>query len=298
MTTGGLRVNSGTTEIVNTIFEGNNNYAVYESNPSADAVVTNCLFYNNQDGDYWDEGLTGYSGANAINLYVDQASDNFGGDPLFVDKASGDFHLQDGSAALDRGDVSAAPAQDFEGEVRPGVDGLVDIGVDEADNGFNPPLDTDPPVSKVVGLPEVVNTAIFNVPFIASDAETGIDFVKLYYRKNGGSWIQYGVTTFTSSPISFDSSGDGDGFYEFYSRATDNAGIEETDKTDPDDDTFVITNFIGAVIYVKHDATGTQTGESWTNAFHKITPALMVAQLFSVAEVWVVGNIPKIHSDG
>ena len=110
---------------------------MYEANPSGDAVVTNCLFYNNFDGDYWDEGLTGYSGANDINLSVDQASNNFEGDPLFVDKANDDYHLQNGSAALDRGGISAAPAQDFEGDDRPGTDGLVDIGVDEADEAMN-----------------------------------------------------------------------------------------------------------------------------------------------------------------
>ena len=84
----------------------------------------NSLFYNNPDGDYYDyDTATVYTGANDINLNLAEASCNVGGDPLFVDKEAGDFHLEDGSAALDRGDASAAPATDFEGDPRPGTDG-------------------------------------------------------------------------------------------------------------------------------------------------------------------------------
>ena len=64
-----------------------------------------------------------------------------------------DYHLQNGSNALDRGDVDSASDHDFEGDARPGDDGLVDIGVDEAPGGYVPETETDPPVSRVLTLP-------------------------------------------------------------------------------------------------------------------------------------------------
>jgi hypothetical protein len=52
------------------------------------------------------------------------------GDPLWVDPATGDFHLQAGSPAVDHGSSSLAPADDFEGTTRPQGLGY-DIGADE-----------------------------------------------------------------------------------------------------------------------------------------------------------------------
>ena len=42
-----------------------------------------------------------------------------------------DCHIQAGSPALERGNIAVAPSEDWEGDPRPGYDGLVDIGVDE-----------------------------------------------------------------------------------------------------------------------------------------------------------------------
>ena len=54
-----------------------------------------------------------------------------------------DFHLQDGSPAVDRGSLAVVglPATDIDGDLRPGPDGLVDIGADESPYGFLPPTD-------------------------------------------------------------------------------------------------------------------------------------------------------------
>jgi signal peptidase I len=59
----------------------------------------------------------------------------------------------------------------------------------------------------------------FNVAYTANDSGAGVKNVKLYYRKDGGVWTLYG--TFTSSPISFTSVGDGQ--YDFYTVAEDAA---------------------------------------------------------------------------
>lgn len=57
----------------------------------------------------------------------------------------------------------------------------------------------------------------FNVGVTAVDLSSGVKSIELFYRKDGGSWTSNGA--FTSSPISFTSSGDG--LYEFYSIAED-----------------------------------------------------------------------------
>jgi len=70
----------------------------------------------------------GYSGTGNINV-----------DPLFLDPASGDFHLGPGSPCIDAGTNGAPglPPYDFEGDprIRDGNrdgDPVVDMGVDEA----------------------------------------------------------------------------------------------------------------------------------------------------------------------
>jgi hypothetical protein len=355
--------------ITNTIFENNTRYAVHENGTSGDAAPVNCLFQGNYSddgstpGDYWDEGAFGYTGANAINMYVAGAQNNVQGDPLFVSGPTGawtaapvydavtnrttlinsgggfavnalrgrlinadttqrfqalvasntatqvvvvgdvsfaasgdtycmlDYHLQNGSYALDRGTTTGAPVTDFEGDARPGTDAKVDIGVDEAPDAYAPPPDTTAPVSRAYGLAPVVNTAIFDVPYAASDSETGVQHVRFYYSKDGGPWTQYGGD-FTSSPVIFTSVGDG--HYGFYTRATDNTGNVEPAKTVADATTLLVSSFTGSRVYVAGDATGSQTGQSWTNALHTISAGLSIAELFAVPEVWVkAGTYPE-----
>ena len=71
------------------------------------------------------------------NVDVDPAYDGVDGnlsqDPLFVNPATGDYHLGPGSPALDTGDPSGvppAPPVDYDGQTRPLGNG-VDIGADE-----------------------------------------------------------------------------------------------------------------------------------------------------------------------
>jgi uncharacterized repeat protein (TIGR01451 family) len=52
------------------------------------------------------------------------------GDPKYVDLSSSDYHLQTGSAAIDRADSDGAPAEDINGQGRPTGAGF-DIGADE-----------------------------------------------------------------------------------------------------------------------------------------------------------------------
>jgi hypothetical protein len=58
-----------------------------------------------------------------------RGADPIDGDPLFVNATAGDFHIQEGSAAIGAG-VDAGVATDIDGEARPGLGGI-DVGADE-----------------------------------------------------------------------------------------------------------------------------------------------------------------------
>jgi predicted outer membrane repeat protein len=111
--------------------------------PSYKTTLTNCLFYGNMcwpyggvetpDHVYTNEGLN----SDSVNNLYDM-------DPLLVDPENGDFHLQEGSPAIDGGITEKyakqrwlpLPETDFEGDKRV-IDGdgsagkASDIGVDE-----------------------------------------------------------------------------------------------------------------------------------------------------------------------
>ncbi len=88
-------------------------------------------------------------------------------------------------------------------------------------------IDKTGPTSNVSSLPDYSNNYLLSIPYSKSDSGSGVAAVALWYKKGSGSWTNYG--SFTSSPISFDSnSTGGNGYYEFYVVATDNAGNSET----------------------------------------------------------------------
>jgi hypothetical protein len=72
-----------TPTITNTVFVDNTQHAVYESQ-SSDPIVSYCLFYGNEDGDYYDEETGSHTGAESVNLNVAEASDNIDGSPRFA----------------------------------------------------------------------------------------------------------------------------------------------------------------------------------------------------------------------
>ncbi len=64
--------------------------------------------------------------------------------PMFMDTTLGDYHLRDGSPAIDRGSISLATPLDMDGNPRPGGDGKVDVGAYETSDEYLPgdPRDT------------------------------------------------------------------------------------------------------------------------------------------------------------
>ncbi len=92
-------------------------------------------------------------------------------------------------------------------------------------------LDNTPPITAVGPIAPYYSTVSFNVPFTASDAAAGVQYVELYYQQDGGGYVQYGAT-FTVSPIAFVAPGEG--VYEFYTIGTDNVGNTEDAPTAAD----------------------------------------------------------------
>ncbi|MBN1518220.1 right-handed parallel beta-helix repeat-containing protein [Candidatus Sumerlaeota bacterium] len=277
-------------EIVNTIIEGHSGYGIHEGSSSSNpTAISHCLFFNNTNGDYYDYDNGSQIGGATINANVAEATNCFGGDPLFENKADGNYRLQNGSAALDRGLLSRMPATDIAGVSRPGSDGLADIGAYEAPAAYTPAPDTNPPVSSILTIPELTTSEIFELSYSVVDVDRGVQYVRLYYHKEGGEWTQYGGN-YTASPISFNSSSTGgDGNYEFYTRGMDNAGNFESAPAEADVHTFV-AGIIGPVVCVKTDATGNGTGIDWVNACNTISFGLTIAEAHGTQEVWVAGG--------
>ena len=68
--------------------------------------------------------------------YAISGTDYVTGDPLFVNAAGADFHLQANSPAIDRGSATSAPKDDFAGNPRPQDGDRYDIGAYEVPSGY------------------------------------------------------------------------------------------------------------------------------------------------------------------
>ena len=117
-------------------------------------------------------------------------------------------------------------------------------GTDEAGNIGNATqvtftIDKTVPTATVVNLDSKFFTPTFEIPYIANDnfSGSGVNFVNLYYSysqtgkdNDWADWMPYDGD-YKSSPIVFDTNlaqcdgrSCGDGYYDFYAIATDNAG--------------------------------------------------------------------------
>ena len=109
-------------------------------NWNSSPIVTNCIFWGNNAPSGPEIGDSGTS----LITYclVDGGWDgegNIEGDPLFIDFANDDYHLQPDSPCIDAGTNGAPsiPEKDFEGDLRI-IDGddngtaTADMGADEA----------------------------------------------------------------------------------------------------------------------------------------------------------------------
>ena len=128
-----------TTSIINNIFDGNTQYALFQDD-AIDATIKNNTFYN-VDGIYSRNGVSYNNtskGGNNINT-VGINSDNTQEDPQFVNRGGDDFHLGPNSPAIDTGIIQSYGLVDFDGDARPfDVTGVgTDVTADAYDRGFD-----------------------------------------------------------------------------------------------------------------------------------------------------------------
>ena len=133
---GGINNFFSSLKIINCTFYSNtaenNGNAMYSQ--SSSPTITNCIFRgsNNpiENGTTGNPTVTysivqgGYTGTGNLNT-----------NPLFVDAANGNFHLEPCSRAIDTGTNTNAPSNDFDGNARPLTGTKVDMGAYEFQRG-------------------------------------------------------------------------------------------------------------------------------------------------------------------
>lgn len=144
--------NSSALTLVNTVIAFGCTGAAVSGSGTVDAFC--CNVFGNGGGD-WTGLLAGQSGING----------NISGDPLFVDRLTGDLHLRYDSPCRDSGDDQAPglSEEDFEGDPRIAI-GTVDMGADEFHDHLYYFGDASPGGSievKLVGMPGASPVGLF-----------------------------------------------------------------------------------------------------------------------------------------
>ena len=156
---------------------------------------------------------------------------NISADPLFASQAAGDYHLLQGSPAIDAGTANQAPLTDFDGTARP-LDGNGD-GTAAFDMGAYEfiPVDRIPPVTVANASPGPGpgnwNNTNVTVSLNATDNSTGSGVKQIQYSLAGAQTGGPFVVSGSSASITITAAGATTLSYF----ATDNAGNVETAKS-------------------------------------------------------------------
>ena len=93
-----------------------------------------------------------------------------------------DYHLVNGSPAINSADNSVAPEIDFDGDLRPGADGESDIGFDEAPDEYAP---SSPPYCEV-STPQGEQEGVVSIQYRIFDHESNLTDIYAEYSLDGG----------------------------------------------------------------------------------------------------------------
>ncbi|NIA15929.1 MAG: hypothetical protein GWP08_17845, partial [Nitrospiraceae bacterium] len=112
---GGVFFHSTDGEVVASILVGNDKHAIFENDSDADPVVRDCVFHDNPDGVYFNEGsvsIANASGVGGLNAQLWEAEGNIDGNPSLTDRGAGDYHLRYDSPCIDATTSVGAPFVD------------------------------------------------------------------------------------------------------------------------------------------------------------------------------------------
>ena len=110
-TAGGIFISGGAPQIRNNIIASNNSFGIFNHEANNATIEYNDV-WGHPDGNY--DGNYGGSSEDLTGKYG-----NISSDPMFVDAATGDYHLQASSPCIDAGTNEGALDSDFEGDHRP-----------------------------------------------------------------------------------------------------------------------------------------------------------------------------------
>lgn len=127
-------------------------------------------------------------------------------------------------------------------------------------------LDTSPPTSTVAVLPTYMASLSFSITYSASDSQSTVMEVELWFKKNSGGWGLYNTYNGGSRTVTF--TADSDGVFYFYTRARDDRNNYESAPSAEDAHTIVDTTPPGvdagpdvySSLQFTQDATVTDTG--------------------------------------
>lgn len=241
----------------------------------SNVVLVNNIISHNSSGIYSAGLVTHHHNCITRNTYFDYEGLEAGStdlkvDPLFVDRASGNYHIQSVSQCLDRGDAAAVLTgwTDVDGQGR--IYGLgVDIGADE----YWPPV-------VVITYPtseSAYSTSSENLS-IAGTASGGVTSVT-WQNDRAGSGYCTGTTSWSASGIVLKP-----GQNIITVTARDDGGFATTDILTVTYNTGALAN----VVYVKPDGNDSSDGSSWQEAKRSIQSAIKEAA--AGEEVWVAAG--------
>ena len=284
---------------------------LFHDGPSSDAVVKNCIFWNEtgleSNKEIWGEVNATYSCIRGGYEGESNIADN----PNFVDETGGILYLKPNSPCIDSGTTDGAPGLDFRGKPRHLGDG-VDMGAFEVTGS---PVVYALPIHVLEGEGKARisvkllrnNDQTVSVDYVAQNgsAEAGTDFVA-----SSGSLFWSGTES-EDKTIVIELAVDGiresieDIILQFSSEEAEVIGLLNYDllqisnsiNVDVVRPTALVTIFSHDIIYVNANKLEPGDGTSWATAYRNLADALKSDVADESDEIWVAAGTYNPGSD-